>query len=357
MPLLRINIILPFPVTKPVGGAKILYEYANHFSERGHQVTVLHSLRRPFKKMKSPIAWKRFVFFIQRAKRPRWFALDPRVDSRIVDEISDKFVPDGDIVFSTWWQMTYAIAKLSRSKGVPVNLVQDYEVWGGQETELLASYRLPVHQAAIARWLQKQVTNESKQPVQLLPNAIDTNRFTLANPVDQRNPHSIIALYSEEKRKGTEYAIEAAIQLKQQYPDLQWTFFGVYPRPKQIPDWIQYHRRPTHLPALYNAHAVFVSSSIGEGWALPPAEAMACGCAVACTNIGGHADYAMHEQTALLFPVRDSDAMVQQISRLFNDEAYRIRLAMTGHRSMLQNFNWDHSVTTALHWFEELQKR
>ena len=49
MPLLRINIILPFPVTKPVGGAKIMYEYANHFSAKGHRVTVLHSLKRPFK--------------------------------------------------------------------------------------------------------------------------------------------------------------------------------------------------------------------------------------------------------------------------------------------------------------------
>lgn len=356
MYLLRINIILPFPVTKPVGGAKILYEYANHFSEKGHRVTVLHSLKRPFKKMKSPLWWKRFVFYLQRAERPHWFLLDSRVDSRIVDEISDDFVPDGDIVFSTWWQMTYSISKLSPAKGIRINLVQDYEVWGGQETALLASYRLPVHHAAIASWLQKQVAAESKQPVKLLPNAIDTNRFTLVNPVDQRNPRSIIALYSEEKRKGTEYAIAAAIQLKQNYPDLQWTFFGVYPRPKKLPDWMQYHRRPSDLPALYNAHALFLSSSIGEGWALPPAEAMACGCAVACTDIGGHADYAQHEQTALLFPVRERDAMVKQVSRLFEDEAFRIQLALAGRKFILDNFNWEHSVETALHWFEELQK-
>lgn len=354
--MLRITIILPFPVTKPVGGAKIMYEYANHFSARGHRVTILHSLRRPFKKMKSPIWWKRFVFFLQRAKRPRWFPLSSEVDSRIVDEINDTLVPDGDLIFSTWWQMAYAIEKLAPVKGIPVNLVQDYEDWGGQESKLLASFRLPIHQAAIARWLQEKIAIESKRMVKLLPNAIDTNRFLLTRPVDSRSPLSVLALYSEEKRKGTVYAIETAVLLKQQYPDLLWTFFGVYPRPKLLPDWIQYFQRPSHLSALYNEHAIFFSSSLGEGWALPPAEAMACGCAVACTNIGGHVDYAMHEQTALLFPVKNTKAMVEQVSRLLQQGSFRIQLALAGHQFLLSNFNWGHSVDTALQWFEELQK-
>lgn len=343
-------------MTKPVGGAKIMYEYANHFSARGHQVTVLHSLRRPFKKMKSPIWWKRFVFFLQRAEKPRWFPLSPAVHSCIVDEISEAYVPDGDIIFSTWWQMTHAIASLSPVKGVRVNLVQDYEVWAGQEENLLASYRLPVHHAAIARWLQTLVQKESGRSVKLLPNAIDLERFQLRDSVEQRVPQSVIALYSEEERKGSSLAIAAAKELKQKYPDLQWTFFGVYPRPALLPDWIQYHRRPENLPALYNAHALFVSASNGEGWALPPAEAMACGCAVVCTDIGGHADYALAEKTALLFTPRDAQGLVQQISRLFDDSSFRGELAMKGREYLLQYFNWDHSVSLALEWFTMLQK-
>jgi len=353
---MRITIILPFPVTKPVGGAKIMYEYANHFNARGHQVTVLHSLRRPFKKMKSPLWWKRFVFFMQRAERPRWFKLDAAINSRIVDEISDAFVPDGDIVFSTWWQMTHAIATLSPRKGVLVNLVQDYEVWAGQKENLLASYRLSVHHAAIARWLQTLVQNESGRTVQLLPNAIDLERFQLIVPIAQRVPHAVIALYSEEERKGTTYAIAAAEELKKIYPDLQWTFFGVYPRPSHLPNWIQYYRRPNNLPDLYNSRAVFVSASNGEGWALPPAEAMACGCAVVCTDIGGHADYALAEHTALLFAPKDTNGMVQQISRLFDDNDLRIELAVKGREYLLQHFNWEHSVNLALEWFTMLQR-
>ena len=306
--------------------------------------------------MKSPLWWKRFVFFLQGAERPRWFLLNPAVDSRIVDEITDAFVPDGDIVFSTWWQMTHAIAKLSSSKGIPVNLVQDYEIWGGQEEQVLASYRLPVHHAAIATWLQDLVTKEAGRPVQLLPNAIDLEKFQVQLPIADRTTHSVIALYSQEERKGTSYAIEVAEKLKQQYPDLQWTFFGVYPRPNQLPSWIQYHRKPANLPALYNQHAIFCSSSLGEGWALPPAEAMACGCAVVCTAIGGHADYAIDEQTALLAPVKNAEALVQQISSLFDQPSKRLALAKQGRENLLRNFNWTRSIQIAQDWFTALQK-
>ena len=97
-----------------------MYEYANRFAAAGHQVTILHSLRRPFKKMRSPLWWKRLVFACRGAVRPAWFPLDDRVNSKIVDQISDAFVPDGDILFSTWWQTAYALATLSPCKGVPV---------------------------------------------------------------------------------------------------------------------------------------------------------------------------------------------------------------------------------------------
>ena len=37
---MRISIVLPFPVTKPVGGAKIMYEYANRLAEEGNKIVI-----------------------------------------------------------------------------------------------------------------------------------------------------------------------------------------------------------------------------------------------------------------------------------------------------------------------------
>lgn len=356
MQLLRINIILPFPVTKPVGGAKVMYEFANRLQGLGHSVTVLHSLKRPYKKMRSPLWFKRFFFWVRRAQRPHWFALHQDCRSLIVDEISDAFVPDADLIVSTWWQMSYAIAKLSPRKGVRINLVQDFEQWGGQLSLVKDSYRLPLHHAAISRWLQQLVQTESGRSVELLPLAIDTDRFYCQTSLERRTPFSVIALYSEEGRKGSQYTLQALEMLRQDYPQLHATLFGVYPRPRQLPAWIEYYQRPTHLLQLYNAHAVFMSASLGEGWALPPAEAMACGCAVVCTDIGGHADYAVHEQTALLVETANATALANAVHRLFEQERLRIELATRAQHWISTKFNWDQSVRALLEYYAACQK-
>jgi glycosyltransferase involved in cell wall biosynthesis len=353
---LRINIILPFPVTKPVGGAKVMYEFANRLQALGHHVTVLHSLKRPYKAMRSPLWFKRFLFSIRGAQRPHWFPLRKECRSLIVDEISDAFVPNGDLLLTTWWQMSYAVAGLSSQKGIRINLVQDFEHWSGQVSLVRDSYRLPLYHAAISRWLQQLVQTESGKPAQLLPLAIDTDRFYVQTPPPERFPFSVISLYSEEKRKGSIYTVQAFEQLKRSCPQLQATLFGVYPRPKQLPAWIHYHQRPTNLSKLYNAHAVFMSASLGEGWALPPGEAMASGCAVVCTAIGGHADYAIHEQTALLVPPENATALADAVQRLFDQETLRFQLATNAEKFMGTEFNWNRSVHTLLQYYAACQK-
>ena len=341
---LRITIVLPFPVTKPVGGAKVMYEYANRLRARGHRIVIVHSLRRPFKKMKSPLWWKRFGFWLQRARRPRWFALDPSVDCRIVNEISDRYLPDADIVFSTWWQMAYAIAGLSPRKGKPVNMIQDYELWAGQEERVHASYALPVNHFAYAHYLKAIADSYNQGRTIYAPGAVDTVKFRIELPIEARPPRSIIMMYSEEPRKGTRYGLEALIALRSRFPDLSVTLFSVYHRPADLPAWIAFHRRPADLTTLYNQHAIFFSPSLGEGWALPPAEAMACGCAVVCTRIGGHADYGKDGESALLVEVKDPADMQRRLASLLEDSPGRIALARRGNQYLLANFNWDHSV-------------
>lgn len=351
---LRITIVLPFPVTKPVGGAKIMYEYANRFREAGHTVTVVHSIKRPHKKMKSPLWWKRFVFFLQKAERPHWFPLHKNIRSLIVNEVTDKYMPDADIIFSTWWQMAYAISELSPSKGKPVNLIQDYENWAGQEDLLLASYRLPIHHAVIASYLKEILLANGATEVAYFPNAIDTSQFFIQKPVEEREPQSIIMLYSKEARKGSEYGIETFKKLKEKYPALKVTFFSVYQRPDELPEWISFYQKPGNLPVLFNEHVIFFSPSLGEGWALPPAEAMASGCAVVCTNIGGHADYAKDGETALLVEKENADDMAAKLSALLDNNEQRIALAKQAHQFLTSNFNWEHSVKTAERFFYSL---
>ena len=118
--------------------------------------------------------------------------------------------------------------------------------------------------------------------------------------------------------------------------------FGAQPRGPEIPDWIDYFNNPSQdalVRDVYNQHAVYLSASLAEGWALPPAEAMACGCAFIGTDIGGFRDYASDGDTALLSPPRDRDAMLQNLVRITEDAELRARIQRRGTEN-IQQFTW-----------------
>ncbi len=342
MKKLRITIILPFPITKPVGGAKNMYEYANRFHDRGHEVVILHSTKRPFKNSKLPVWLKYLLYKLRGVGRPGWFSLRKEIRSLVVPEITDRYVPDADIVFSTWWQMAYSIAELSPQKGRPFNIIQDYEVWKGQDELVHQSYSLPINHMVIAKYLEEIVVKHSgKQPL-FVPRAVDTKRFFIRQPIESRKHDSIIMLYSKEMRKGTKYGLEALTKLREQVPSLTVTLFGVYEKP-DLTDWIQYHQKPSNLPELYNQHAIFFTPSLGEGWGLPPAESMACGCALVCTAIGGHA-YAIDGETALTVRPKGVEEMTEKLKVLIDDNNRRIALAQRGNIYLVNNFTFDIAI-------------
>lgn len=340
--MLSINFVLPFFASRPGGGVKIMFEYANRLAERGHKVRLYHSIRRPHGKNRTPV-WLRYLINLLRPPST-WFTFHPTVTRMVVPEISDKYLSDADATVSTWWQMTYALAELSGTKGKKINLIQDYETWTGQVDLVHSSYSLPVQHVVIASYLQRKVHELSNTLPIHVPNAVDTDKFGLQVDPVKRNAYSVIMLFSKEQRKGSCVGIEALVRVRKIFGQLTATLFSVFDRPDDLPAWIAFEKQPGDLNLLYNAHAIFISPSFGEGWALPPAEAMACGCAVICTDIGGHHDYAIHDQTALLVCPNDPAALADSLIRLLEDPQRRIRLAMNGSENIRKQFNWTRSV-------------
>ena len=134
--------------------------------------------------------------------------------------------------------------------------------------------------------------------------------------------------------KGMADGLAALEMVRAQTPDLEATLFGASARPPELPAWIEYveHPAPDKLLALYNSCAVFLHTSWSEGWGLPPAEAMACGCALVAAANQGVQDFAEHEITALLAPIKQPEALARQLLRALRDDALRLRIAEAGHQ-------------------------
>lgn len=107
--------------------------------------------------------------------------------------------------------------------------------------------------------------------------------------------------------------------MKTKIPQLHVNIFGFPSKPSNLPSWYSYYQQPNKKlhNEIYNTSAIYVGASYSEGFCLTPPEAMMCGCAVACTDIGGYKTVGIDGITALLSPVGDFPCMKQHSNQIF----------------------------------------
>lgn len=224
-------------------------------------------------------------------------------------------------------------------------LIQDMEDWGPGLKEILgATYKMPLKKIVVSKWLQNLLKSDFEETSVLIPNGFDFSKFYYTIPSDKKDKNSISMLYHEMIRKRSEDAIEAVKKVKDKVPELRVVAFGVPPRPKNLPDWIEYYQQPddeTHN-RINNECAIYIASSEKEGWGLTVGEAMICGQAVCCTDNEGYKEMAIDQETALLSPIRDPESLAENIIRLIKDDELRIKIAEQGNQ-YIRNFTWEKS--------------
>ncbi len=354
---MKITFVLPGSGQQPVGGLKVVYEYANGLAEEGHKVTVVHAPYRRFGEISGGRQMRCGAVYLARRLgwgggfRPEaWFRCSPRVRLLWVPSLHPRRLPPADAVFATAWETAEWVAAYPPTLGKKYYLIQHLESHfrNTEEQRVLATWKLPLTKIVIARWLL-ETAHALGEEAQYLPNGLDFEAFGLDRAIAERNPKSLLMLYHTEEWKGSNVGLQAINLAKERVPNLRATLFGLPPRPPDLPAWIGYHRNPypKELRQLYNDAAIFVGPSLAEGWPLPPAEAAQCGAALCLTDIGGHREYARQGETALLSPPGDAEAMAENILRLVEQPELRLSLAQNAH-NFIQQFTWQRAVTSIL---------
>jgi glycosyltransferase involved in cell wall biosynthesis len=345
---LKVTFILPGAGYDPVGGFKVVYEYANRLVDRGHRVSIVHAAQlRQDTSLKEKI--RRSLYFYHRKATGRyhpnrWFSLNPEIQLFWLMSLNRSPIPDADVVIASSWETAECVNRYPDSKGRRFYLIQGLETWSGPKDRVLGTWKMPLHKIIISKWLA-DMAKDLGVPFVYIPNGLDFKAFGIDVPPRDRYPTHVHMLYHELELKGSADGLKALEIAKRAMPDLRATLFGVSAPPPRLPKWIEYHRRPSQqmLRQLYNRAAIFLSPSWSEGWPLPPAEAMICGAALVATDIGGHREYASHEQTALLSPPKDPARLADTLLRLLRDPELRIKLAMAGN-SHIRQFTWDRAA-------------
>jgi glycosyltransferase involved in cell wall biosynthesis len=345
---LCITFLLPGPGHIPVGGLKVAYEYANGLSRLGHAVVVVHPaslyIDTPLKRKPRLMAGYIYRGMTGKYRPNSWFPLDSSVRMRWTPSLAARYVPDADVVIATAWQTAEWASQYPASKGRQFYLIQHLETWNGHLDRMYRTWTAPLEKIVIARWLER-IALDLGQKATHIPNGLDFTKFYVQTPITERDPNSVAMLFQDYDWKGSADGVRALCIVREQVPDLRATLFGVPPRPPSLPGWIHYHSCPPQdiLRGIYNSVAIFVAPSWAEGWPLPPAEAMMCGAALVGTDIGGHQEYAIHEETALLSPAKDPAGLAVNLKRLIDDPELRLRIARAGN-AFIQQFTWDRAV-------------
>ncbi len=292
---MRITVVTPHAGHS--GGIRVIAAYAERLKRRGHTVLVV-SQPLPTLSLKD-----RVKLAVTGKKKPNWMSQHGShfdgvaVEHRVLERtrpVTDADLPDADVVVATWWETAEWVAKLSPGKGAKVYFIQ------GDEAELahddatrqriLASWKLPFLKITVAAWLVRLGMDRCMgQPIRLVQNAVDTERFTAPQRGKQAVP-TVGMIYSTAPLKGAHIMLEAYQIAKAKVSDLRLVVFGDSPSDGGLP-WpadIPVDVRPAQekLPGYYASCDAWLFGTRREGFGLPILEAMACRTPVIGTPAG-----------------------------------------------------------------------
>ncbi len=345
------------------GGVRVVIEYANRLTERGHQIVLLApggTLAPEFSILISP------KIKIIEAKTLFSEAKTIFGKIKLLIELS-RLAPKADAIIATHTPTTVVslLAGTLLKKGIPIWFYQDYPgMFDGRPLEgFLLRHALSWHRGALT--ISTFSNNELKRfnpqrRVFLVGEGLSRNEVMKPIPAEKREKFkppvkTIFFLGDTRPRKGMQDFLDAVSQVQRTLPEIHvWI---ASKEPCEINTFIPctFFERPDDqlLAQLYGSCDVFVSASWWEGFGLPPLEAMACGAPVVTTDSQGVREYARDGENCLMVSPRDPAALAAAIIRLINEPDLAQRFRENGPKTAAL-FDWENCIDRFVNAVDQL---
>ncbi len=227
---------------------------------------------------------------------------------------------------------------------------------------------------AVSREIQTSLIQRRGIPpekIELIHYGVDLRKFTRRNGTfDKRGELNIPGdrivigtVARAEPYKGVAYLQQAAVQLVQQYPKLDFVFVGdgslrneleTVVRGLGLSRRIRFLGFRNDVHEIMNAFDIFVLPSLTEGLPNVILEAMASCKPVVATAVGGIPEAVVDGETGLLIPPGDAAAIVRAIKRLLSHNQAALRMGEAGRKRVEELFSLQREVSSFDHLYQRL---
>lgn len=249
-----------------------------------------------------------------------------------VRPLSELKTTENDVIIATRWEQCERLRPLLGNK---FQFVQgdDLQLLGDDKARDECSFwrnnpewnLIGVSRYVLMRWNRGIV----------IPNGLN-ERFLTNLPVERNI--DILIEGNNEPNKNIKEAISLALQVKQRRPETKIVWLGRETDDNLGVECIT-NPKQEDIPAIYQRARVMIKLSKSEGFCLPILEAMASGCLVVTTTMGGNDDWCDHERNCLI--VSDCFAVDEITEHLENGKHNWVieRGKMTA-----KDFDWNKSI-------------
>ena len=201
---------------------------------------------------------------------------------------------------------------------------------------------------------QHLIEDEGVPPakVHLCYNGIDLDRFPAGprqRPTELTGASVVIGVVAVLRpEKSVTTLVEAFARIAPAHPGAHLLIVGSGPMSKPLAELAsqrgisaQCHFQPStaEVTPWLRAIDIFVLPSLSEAFSNSIMEAMACGCCVIASRVGGNPELVIDGETGLLFEKANAADLAGQLALLIEDEGLRQRLAENGTRRIQEQFS------------------
>jgi len=244
-------------------------------------------------------------------------------------------------VYATIAKLFYKRAILITHKHNNVNLVKHNIFILLEMLCILANKKVvAISQSVKISLMKYEFVSEKK--IQVIPNAIDFQRFNKQADFDEKlNEKQIIIgnVGRLEKQKGLPYLLTAMKLILLKYPNVKLeiigdgSFFNELKKQSNklnISNSVIFFGKFVNVIPFYKRMDIFVLPSIYEGFGIVLLEAMAAGVPIVATNVDGIKEVVINGESGILVPPKNPEAIAEAVMQIINNPQLKKKFIEAG---------------------------